>query len=271
MNMTLAYQSTTLDKLINAFERDVVFKNFNADADADMELNNMISVLNSGAPHTVLYTETSTEMKETMLYFRFANDPNSKKYLIYKRMDGDMLEFIKIQMDRRTQIKLVKQCEIQTVEFLHAIHKKNILHCDIKPDNILFKYNAADNTYSFAIGDYGLVNLDVDNCPNGGTPKYTSPLIIYTCHENPDVLIQNLLNHPYFKDKLFDFKAIIDEHNSHIYQYTLFDKGKINDLYAAHLSAYFLIRNLIRFTDPTDEEYSSFYSEYSAKLKINKN
>jgi serine/threonine protein kinase len=59
---------------------------------------------------------------------------------------------------------------------LETLHKYNILHQDIKPDNIL--YDEIRNKVN--IIDYGLSQIINENIPyeaNGGTPSYSSPYI----------------------------------------------------------------------------------------------
>jgi serine/threonine protein kinase len=202
-------EQLTLAEFVNHYDKLVVYKIFkdtyNPPDEANIELEKMELVLKSNAPHSILCTMSG----KTLLYFRVGNDTNTK-YLLFKRIDGDMKAFIKLpELSSNSKIQLIKQCEQQTVEFLHAIHNANTLHCDIKPANILYKHNE-DGTYSFAVGDYGLVT-DIYICGNG-TPLYTSPIANMHCH-NADLWYETFFNDAQFINIKIYHKKLLDEFN----------------------------------------------------------
>lgn len=62
-------------------------------------------------------------------------------------------------------IQLLHQC-LQAVQFLHSM---NLLHRDIKPDNILFQTRMPLNV---KIADFGMVKVDTSAKTYCGTPMY---------------------------------------------------------------------------------------------------
>lgn len=88
--------------------------------------------------------------------------PNIIKYLdvfedkhdiliVMNRYDGDLQQLlnqkIKLELDLWTNISG------QIIQGLHYLHQNDILHGDLKPNNIFYKY---DGTYQIVIGDFGL-------------------------------------------------------------------------------------------------------------------
>lgn len=69
--------------------------------------------------------------------------------------------------------RLVKRIMIQILDALTYVHKKQVFHRDLKPDNILITYRG-DNV---KILDFGLAAADSfdDDLIKVGTPKYASP------------------------------------------------------------------------------------------------
>ena len=63
---------------------------------------------------------------------------------------------------------------------LRIVHKKGIIHHDIKPDNILFSENG-----TIKISDFGIANT------GGGTRAYMSPEALNTRKHNTGVLRLN--------------------------------------------------------------------------------
>jgi len=69
-----------------------------------------------------------------------------------------------------------KQIFFLILKELEKLHKNNILHEDVKPDNILYD----EITNRINIIDFGLSQIITDKLPysaNGGTPSYSSPYI----------------------------------------------------------------------------------------------
>lgn len=61
---------------------------------------------------------------------------------------------------------------------LAYLHRKQIVHCDIKPANIMFDHAFGSDTLHFFLGDFGLSmseSASMDKLPGGGTTFYNAP------------------------------------------------------------------------------------------------
>jgi serine/threonine protein kinase len=77
------------------------------------------------------------------------------------------------------QQKLIPEADIwevcrATSQGLRFLHRQNIIHMDVKPQNILY---TRDNTIKLA--DFGLAKpISCGHLSRGGTPWYTAPELI---------------------------------------------------------------------------------------------
>ena len=101
--------------------------------------------------------------------------------LLMRKMDGSTLSKIlwddrdgihKLTMEQRLSLCLALADALQT-----QIHDNQRVHRDIKPDNIMVKYNTADNKWKINIIDFGFAkSIDADDrTEKRGTPIYISP------------------------------------------------------------------------------------------------
>jgi serine/threonine protein kinase len=105
------------------------------------------------------------------------------RYLVMERL-GKSLESLFTECGRRFSLKTVMQVAIQLIQRLYGIHKSNLLHRDIKPDNFLI---TESNTIH--VVDFGMAKRYRDPTTHihipyregkrlVGTPRYTS----INCH-----------------------------------------------------------------------------------------
>jgi serine/threonine protein kinase len=84
---------------------------------------------------------------------------------------------IKTHREQNTKIELnkIKKWNIEILEGLDFLHSKQIVHFDIKPENILL-----EQLNQVKLGDLGLArNIKDIIAVFRGTPCYVSPQIIY--------------------------------------------------------------------------------------------
>lgn len=88
------------------------------------------------------------------LYY-YGENPSTNSYMIVTELLGDdlKLEFMKKKV---FSSDFIVKIGVQLIDILMAIHSKNIVHCDIKPDNILLSHNQEQQFY---LVDFGLATF----------------------------------------------------------------------------------------------------------------
>jgi serine/threonine protein kinase len=126
-----------------------------------------------------------------------SNDPPQIGFIM-ELMDGDLTNLSEILKtnDNDIKYKVFSNACLQIRKGLEILHSKGILHSDLKPQNILFKYgkngkneNKFENM-TFKISDFGLSCFIINKEPScnnkfGGTISYMDPV---------NIIDQTLLN-----------------------------------------------------------------------------
>ncbi len=89
---------------------------------------------------------------------------------------ASLQNYLKTKMTRRLEENVAKKIFAQICQGISYCHAKNIIHRDIKLDNILL-----DNEHNVKIIDFGFsINVAQDKCLSifCGTPCYMSPEIV---------------------------------------------------------------------------------------------
>ncbi len=110
----------------------------------------------------------------------FGEDEKVGMFMIMEFVDGEPLNKI---LFREKRIGVRKACEIvlQVAEALHYIHKQNVVHCDIKTENILIAEEEGEGKRTKMIVkllDFGLArSLTATRASTSlsGTPHYVAP------------------------------------------------------------------------------------------------
>jgi serine/threonine protein kinase len=130
----------------------------------------------------------------TTIYDAFIveNETDSLGFIIMDKLDSTYLTKIADnvkQYNGETWFKTIKNVIIQLLEDIQYIHKKGIIHSDIKPENILYN----PRTKRFVLSDFGF--SCIQKCVHtSGTPEYADP--------------QLFLNMKTYNDKESDLYAI---------------------------------------------------------------
>lgn len=104
---------------------------------------------------------------------------------------------------------LIKQISLQILDALMYVHKRQLFHRDLKPQNILITYKG-DNV---KLVDFGLALADdfEDNLLQAGTPKYAAPeqqTQSNTIDAKADIYSFGLILNEMTTGKIFDFQAL---------------------------------------------------------------
>ena len=103
-------------------------------------------------------------------------------YLVMELVDHGSLDDL-IEQKKKLPEELVLEAGVQVAKGLRAAHKKNLIHRDVKPANILF----ADE-HTAKIGDFGLAGVAADTGETPGeiwgTPYYVAPERLYNRPED---------------------------------------------------------------------------------------
>ena len=110
----------------------------------------------------------------------FGEDEKVGMFMVMEFVDGEPLNKI---LFREKRIGVRKACEIvlQVAEALHYIHKQNVVHCDIKTENILISEEEYEGKRSRMVAkllDFGLArSLTASRAQTSlsGTPHYVAP------------------------------------------------------------------------------------------------
>ena len=110
----------------------------------------------------------------------FGEDEKVGMFMVMEYVDGESLNKVLFR-DKRMDVK--KACEIvlQVAEALHYIHKQNVVHCDIKTENILIGEEELDGKRRrmfVKLLDFGLArSLTASRASTSlsGTPHYVAP------------------------------------------------------------------------------------------------
>jgi eukaryotic-like serine/threonine-protein kinase len=110
----------------------------------------------------------------------FGEDEKVGMYMVMELVEGEPLNRI---LFREKRLSIRKACEIvlQVAEALHYIHKQNVVHCDIKTENILISEEEHDGKRTKMVAkllDFGLArSLTASRASTSlsGTPHYVAP------------------------------------------------------------------------------------------------
>jgi serine/threonine protein kinase len=111
----------------------------------------------------------------------FGSDDRFGAYLVMEYLKGESLH---AHLDREARLAVPQALAValQVAEALHSMHTDDLVHCDIKPENIFLTRTPAGRRKRIAakLIDFGLsrnmaLGAELDKIEVGGTPIYAAP------------------------------------------------------------------------------------------------
>jgi len=106
-------------------------------------------------------------------------ETSERIFVVMEKLKGDMLEMILSSEQGRLSERITKFLVTQILVALKHLHSKNIVHCDLKPENVLLSSDSdfpqvklCDFGFSRIIGEKGFRKSVV------GTPAYLAPEVL---------------------------------------------------------------------------------------------
>lgn len=102
--------------------------------------------------------------------FDSGSAPDGSPYLVMQLYDGSL----KDRIDRSGSLPVPEAVELVATiaDAVHFAHSKKILHCDIKPANILFSEHGP------GLADFGVARVGADQAGSGLSPLHAAPELI---------------------------------------------------------------------------------------------
>ena len=106
-------------------------------------------------------------------------DDNNYYYIVMEKCDDDLDKLIQRSKNGLSDIE-IKKILLQLNEAFKMMLSKNVIHRDLKPQNILIKYNSP-NTYTVKLADFGLSRIynNQNFSTVAGTKIYMAPELLY--------------------------------------------------------------------------------------------
>lgn len=102
-----------------------------------------------------------------------------KIYVVMEKMNGDMLEMILNSPSSRLSERVTKFMVHQILTALQYLHKRDIVHCDLKPENVLL--TSESNMPMAKLCDFGFARIIGEKSFRKsivGTPAYLAPEVL---------------------------------------------------------------------------------------------
>ncbi|XP_076318715.1 serine/threonine-protein kinase D1-like isoform X2 [Tachypleus tridentatus] len=139
---------------------------------------------------TKLPTKKEAHLKNEVIILQNINHPGvvtmekmletpGRIFVIMEKLKGDMLEMILSSEKRRLSERITKFLVYQILMALKHLHFKNIVHCDLKPENVLL--SSGSDFPQVKLCDFGFARIIGEKSFRRslvGTPAYLAPEVV---------------------------------------------------------------------------------------------
>lgn len=127
-----------------------------------------------------LDTDELTNQQPNIVDLHAANlEPTGAPALILMGFkDGTLGELIEAKYCENTYFPLLNRMFDHIIHALDYLARSNIVHRDVKPDNILYT-ESSTGEYTFQLADFGLSNIASHASSPVGTPMFRAPEILF--------------------------------------------------------------------------------------------
>ncbi|CAB3986942.1 serine threonine- kinase D3 [Paramuricea clavata] len=158
------------------------------------QLKNEVSILqdlhHQGVVNLYHFFETPEKVKFSIFSLFVVNSIDScsyyiiyfKIFVVMEKLKGDMLELILSSTKGRLTERCTKFLIFQILIALKHLHSRNIVHCDLKPENVLLSSNCSDCGFpQIKLCDFGFARIIGEKSFRRsvvGTPAYLAPEVL---------------------------------------------------------------------------------------------
>lgn len=110
--------------------------------------------------------------------------------MVFELLSLNLFQFLENMNFRGVALSLLKRIAVQVLITLKTIHSLNYIHCDLKPENLMFKY---ENKSSLKVIDYGSASCSTEELLDYVQSRYyRAPEVVLGCSYNEKIDIWSL-------------------------------------------------------------------------------
>jgi hypothetical protein len=229
------------EEFIKVNQEVLVAKHFTDEADFKQEAEAVMLMFSKIEPRviddcTIMH---AFDKDTTHIKFRFMIDVFGKKFLLYKKMEGDLSKSL-LTTEQENNI-LFYRTALTVYAFLYKSLSSQCFHRDIKPANLLYKKTSLGNgqvDFDVRVGDFGLFTDKIHEFL--GTP-------LFMCIFDEKDMVNNLCTR-------FDAERFRQQNKTSVYKWGTF----VNETYGYNATLFMLLTTL----QINNEELKAYVKQY---------
>ena len=105
--------------------------------------------------------------------------------MVFELLSLNLFQFLENMNFRGVALSILKRIAVQVLITLKTIHSLNYIHCDLKPENLMFKY---ENKSSLKVIDYGSASCSTEELLDYVQSRfYRAPEVVLGCSYNEKI------------------------------------------------------------------------------------